>query len=59
MLQILTNTMHNFNGCGTEVSSELDLDWTGLDYSKFCWIWIGSGLWITSKFRIRTSFRLS
>ena len=27
----------------------------GLDpeYSKFCWIWIGSGLWITSKFRIR------
>jgi len=37
------------------------MTWIALDpdYSKLCWIWIGSGLWITSKFRIRTAFGLS
>ena len=35
--------------------------WTGLDkdYSKFCWICFGPGVWITSKFRNQTGFRLS
>ena len=39
----------------------LDWTWIGLDpdYSKFCYIWIGSGLEITSKFRIRTWFGLN
>jgi len=38
------------------------LDWTWIrldpDYTKFSWIWIESGLWITSKFRIWTGFGL-
>ena len=35
--------------------------WIGLDpgYSKFCWIWIGSGLQISSEFRNWTGFGLS
>jgi len=39
----------------------LDWDWIELGpvCSKFCWIWIGSGLQISSKFRIRAGFGLS
>jgi len=57
-----------FNFCRSGLDSDWKISqsahvcwtWIRLDpeYSKFCWIWIGFGLSISSKFRTRTGFEL-